>query len=468
MQLPIVSLAPIVQEHGEAFRDVFANCKQFRHFQNYVTGLIGLENKGMTNIARCVLDSADKTNLSRYLSEAPWREERLNDRRVSYMQEQTAAYRVKASESVLAIDDTLCEHVGSLFEYVDRHYNHSNQQYPWAHNLVTSHHVSGPVRFPVDARLYRRYEEFTDWEVFVEKHFPGETIPKKGKERQKFHKRVDVKLLEDPAFQPLDQAFQTKISLASQLVGQAVERGLAFDWVLFDGWYLAPDFIAVLDRLHKNWISILKQNRKLETNSFQLRDENGAPMTLPGPHIKVNELVPLIPKQSFKAITIAERVYYTFTMTVRIPSIGKVRIVISFDNPELEGNYVVLVTNRLDANAKRILSTYLRRWPIETFYQDSKQLLGLDEYRMRTAQAIQKHWSLVFVAYSLLHLDCLTASLPKKQSAPNKSIGEAARQQVQFLIQDLILYAHDALQSGQSARHVFDTLFAKQQLQQPT
>jgi hypothetical protein len=122
------------------------------------------------------------------------------------------------------------------------------------------------------------------------------------------------------------------------------------------------------------------------------------------------------------------------------------------------------VTNRTDCNAKRILSTYLLRWPIETFYQDSKQLLGLDEYRMRTAQAFQKHWSLVFVAYSLLHLDCLDASLPKKICLPNKSIGEATRQQAQSLIQDLILFAHNALNEGQDISHVFGSLFAKQQI----
>lgn len=467
MQLPIVSVAPLVREHGEVFRDVFANIKQFRHFQNYLTGLIALDNKSMANIARCILDSADKTNLSRYMSEAGWRETRLNDRRVSYMLEQTTPYQGKPKDAALIIDDTLCEHVGSLFDYVDTHYNHGTGQYPLAHNLVTSHYVNGPVRFPVDLAVYRRYEEFTDWESFVAKYFPDETIPRKKAEREKFHKRVDTQLLEDPAFQKLDQAFQTKIALATNLVEKATQRGLAFGWVLFDGWYLAPDFLALIQRLDKDWISILKQNRNLETNSFQLRDENGQPIALPGPQIKVSELVPLIPKQSFQPITLSDRIYYTFTMTVRIPSIGKVRIVVSFDNPELQGNYVVLVTNRLDCNAKRILEMYLRRWPIETFYQDSKQLLGLNEYRMRTAQAFQKHWSLVFVAYSILHLDCLTASLSSKQSAPNRSIGEAARQQAQFLIQDLLLFASKSLSSGQSVQHLFDSLFAKQQPQPP-
>ncbi len=52
----------------------------------------------------------------------------------------------------------------------------------------------------------------------------------------------------------------------------------------------------------------------------------------------------------------------------------------------------MLVTNRTDWSAKKILASYLQRWPIETFYQDSKGHLGLDEYRMRSAEAIQKHW----------------------------------------------------------------------------
>lgn len=463
MQLPIVNVAPLVKEHSERFRKVFANSKQFRHFENYLTGLMVLENKSMANIARCILDSADKTNISRYLSEAPWRDEHLNDERVSYMQAQTAAYRRPAVESVLAIDDTLCEHVGSLFAYVDNHYNHSTGQYPLAHNLVTSHYVSGAVRYPVDASLYRRYEEFTNWETFVKRYFPVTAIPKPAKERAAFHKQVDEHLRTDPDFRTLDEAFKTKITLASELVEKAVERKLLFDWVLFDGWYLAPEFLAVLKRLNKGWISILKQNRNLETNSIHLRDAAGKPVSFERTQIKVSELVPLIPPNAYKPITLDERLYYAFTLTVRIPAIGKVRIVISFDNPALQGPYVVLVTNRTDGTAKRIISTYLLRWPIETFYQDGKQLLALDEYCMRTAQAFQKHWSLVFVAYSLLHLDCLQPSLTKQQ-VPNKSIGEASRQQTQSLIQALILNAHQALSNGQAIAQVFHHLFAKQQV----
>ena len=102
-----------------------------------------------------------------------------------------------------------------------------------------------------------------------------------------------------------------------------------------------------------------------------------------------------------------------------------------------------------------------------TFYQDGKGLLGLDEYRMRNAEAIQKHWCLVFVAYSFLHLDCLPPS-PTKGNLPIKTIGEACRQQAQALMQALMLHVHDQLQHGLPATEVFARLFAKQGVAVPT
>ena len=82
MQLRIGAPAPLVTAHAAAFRDLFENRCQFRHFQNYLTGLMVLSNKRMSNIVRCVLDSADKTNLSRFFAEAPWVQDQINDRRL--------------------------------------------------------------------------------------------------------------------------------------------------------------------------------------------------------------------------------------------------------------------------------------------------------------------------------------------------------------------------------------------------
>jgi len=463
MQLPIVAPAPLVTTHAGVFRDLFENRCQFRHFENYLTGLMVLSNKSMANVARCVLDSADKTNLSRFFSDAPWFQDRVNDRRLRYMLQQTKAVRLSKAQSALVLDDTLCEHVGSLFEYIDRHYNHGDNTYPLAHNPVTSHYVSGPVRFPLDLRLYRRYDEATRWEEFVHKHFPDRDIPKTKKARTQLHKEVDPVLLQDAEFQTLHQQFRTKLELALDLVAAAIRRKVPFSVVLFDSWYLAEEFVAVLQRRKKDWISILKKNRNLETNSFVLKDAAGQRIPLDGPHIRVEDLVPLIPATAYRAVTVGDQTYWTFTLAVRIPGLGKVRLVISFQNAELTGTYAVLVTNRVDWTAQRILATYLQRWPIETFYQDGKEHLGLDEYRMRDAEAIHKHWCLVFVAYSLLLLDCLPPSL-RQGRFPIKTIGEACRHQAQALIEALILYAHERLQHGQIAIDLFTHLFAKQRV----
>lgn len=462
MQLPIVQPTSIVTKHSPAFQDLFKNRCQFQHFQNYLTGLIVLDNKTMANITRCVLDSADKTNLSRFFSEADWDVESVNKERIAYLLQKTDKHRLSARQSVLPIDDTLFEHVGSLFEYIDKHYNHGDNTYPLAHNLVTSHYVSGAVRFPVGWRLYRRYEEFTNWAAFVKKHFPDATIPKRKKERNKFKNEVEPTLLADPEFLALHETFRTKISLAVELVNEAIEQKLRFDTVLFDSWYLAPELLELLAEHDKKWISILKINRNISTNNLRILDEEGKPVQFEKPKIKVGDLIPLIPAPAFKPVEIDNRTYYCFSKNVHIASLGKVRLVISFDNPDLDGTCAVLVTNHLSWNAKKIIETYLLRWPIETFYQDAKQQLGLNQYRMRKAKAIQKHWCLVFVAYSFLHLDCLPASRRHKVHKPIKTIGQIVRQQTRQLIENLLLHTHKLLDQGIDVSQVFAELFAKQ------
>src|SRR5215216_1151112 len=104
MELPLVAPAPIVTEHAVVFRDLFENQCQFRHCQHYLTGLIVLPNKSMANLARCILESTDKTNLSSFLSEAPWREDEVNRRRIRFMLQQTKPHRRRQRESLLAID----------------------------------------------------------------------------------------------------------------------------------------------------------------------------------------------------------------------------------------------------------------------------------------------------------------------------------------------------------------------------
>jgi hypothetical protein len=244
----------------------------------------------------------------------------------------------------------------------------------------------------LDARLYRRYEECTQWEAFVHKHFPDREIPHQAKARARLHKQVDETLLQDAEFVALHEQFHTKIDLAIELVEAAIRHRVRFSPLLFDGWYLSERLVAVAQRRRKDWISILKKNRNLETQSFILRDAEDHPLTFDKPHIAVQDLVPLIPDRAFREIRVADQVYWTFTFTVRIPTLGKVRLVISYQYTARTGTYVVLVTNRLDWSAQQIIAKYLLRWPIELDYRHLKTSLNWPSSPPSLPRCFVKNW----------------------------------------------------------------------------
>jgi DDE superfamily endonuclease len=421
-----------------------------------------LPNKSLAHMARGILDSADNTHLSRFLSEAPWREDAIHHRRIRFMRHQTNPHRRRRCESVVVIDDTLCEHVGSLFDDVDRHDNHSDGTYPLAHNPVTSCSVSGPVRVPLDLRRYRRDEELTQWEAAVAQHFPDVKIPTDQKARHRLHQQVDPVWLQDPEFRARHEQCRTNIALAIELREEAIRHKVPLGVVVCDAWYLAEDLIQVLARRRKDWISLRKTNRLLETASFLLRDANGWTLKLPGPHIAVEELVPLIPANAYRPVTVGEHTYGCFTLAVRIPRLGKVRLVVSFAQESLTGRYLVLVTNRPDWSAAKIISLYAQRWPTETFDRDGKGHLGFNESRMRSAEAMGTHGCLVFVAYSLLHLTCLPAG-PGRTRGLIHTMGDACRPQGRALLQKLVVFVHDQLSQGAPIDQVFAQVCVKPQ-----
>jgi hypothetical protein len=59
----------------------------------------------MANMALGIIESADKTNLAPFLSDAPWREDKVNRRRVWVMLQQTKPHRARR-ESLVAIDES--------------------------------------------------------------------------------------------------------------------------------------------------------------------------------------------------------------------------------------------------------------------------------------------------------------------------------------------------------------------------
>jgi hypothetical protein len=139
--------------------------------------------------------------------------------------------------------------------------------------------------------LYRRYEALTQWEAFVQTHCPTRPLPTTKKERARLHKEVDPVLLADPDLQKLHQQFRTKIDLGIDLLEAAIRHKVPLSVLVFDRWYLAEELVSMARYSNKDWLSLLKKHRNLETNSLVLKDTTGKPIRLEGPYIAVEDLV---------------------------------------------------------------------------------------------------------------------------------------------------------------------------------
>jgi hypothetical protein len=159
------------------------------------------------------------------------------------------------------------------------------------------------------------------------------------------------------------EPFRTKMALAMELIEEAIRHKGPFGVVVCDAWYLAEEVVRGLARRRKDWISLLNKNCRLDTASFHRRDANGWAIKLPGPHIAVEELVPLIPVQAYRPVTVRAPTDWCVTLAVRLPGLGKVRIVVSCEHESLTGRSAGLVTNRVDWSAAKIIGLYLQRWP---------------------------------------------------------------------------------------------------------
>ena len=68
----------------------------------------------------------------------------------------------------------------------------------------------------------------------------------------------------------------------------------------------------------------------------------------------------------------------------------------------MTGRAVVLVTNRVDWSAAKIIGLYLQRWPTEVDNFYVKQHLGLSDFRVQSYEATEKRFAIVFLALVFL------------------------------------------------------------------
>jgi len=425
---PLVEFPELIRHYAPFFDGVFS-AEAFIEFQRYISGLVVSENKTVDGINRLfVHESRNQSSLNRLLTQSPFSLDVLNEKRLALL-DSLPGTQMK-SRGVLSVDDTLLTHYGRHFEQIAYLFDHAEERFVWAHNLVTIHYSDDDTDYPALFQLWKPVDLdalekgllAAGIKLRDSKRTLKETMPDKWRQYVIGVWRRNLKKA------GVAELYDSKPQIARQLLQQWVTTHPGYQLpVAFDSWYTQPDFCHYLDAtLDLPYVGALAGDEQvvLKTGTQRLADFAAR---LKQEHLNPERVVPSgcrveeKGRPVFKPITISfkgeQERYYSYWATHRLHNFGKHRLVINHRQADLSDNPVCLLSNRLHWQAPGITRIYRHRWPVEVYHEESKEE-GLDQYQLRDFEAIERHVALVAVVYSLLraaqHDDALRDKLQRE------------------------------------------------------
>jgi hypothetical protein len=400
---PLVELPTLVAHYAPHFADVFSEAA-FIQFQRYISGLVVSENKTIEGINRLVVhESRHQSSLNRLLTETPFSLGELNQARLNLLGSQPKM--AMKPYGVLSLDNTLLKHYGQQFEQIAYLYDHVEERYVWAHDLLTLHYSDDQTDYPVLFQLWKppdleKLEQGllkAGISLRASKYALKESEPHKwrnyllGVWRRKQNKPGVAEL------------YESKFRLSEGLLQQWKQAYPELDLpVTFDSWFTQPGFCHFLDQeLGMAYVGTLTNSDELVLATGHQRLDAFAERLKQEHLLKVEEGKAPI----FQKITIRykgeKESYYSYCRSHRLHNFGKLRLVINYRQADLSDNPVFYCSNRRHWQALGITRIRRHRWPVEVYHQEGKAE-GLDQYQVRDFAAIERHVALVAVVYSLL------------------------------------------------------------------
>jgi hypothetical protein len=395
----IVDFPQVVRDALRDFADLLPNEPQRRHFAEYLTGLFVAQRKNVTAINREFAQTTDPSCLNRFLTDADWDVEAINQRRLDLLQ-QDPATRYHA-QGVIPIDNVLIDHHGDVIQDVGWFWDHVEERYLLAHDYLIVNYVCASG-----------------------KHYPLQC--------RRFQKQDLCACLEIP--------FRDHTDLTCELVDWVQERDIPGTFT-FDIYFSSA---RVLNHIHgkrlpdgqpRGYVGALKANRKLQYR---------------GRLLKASELAAGVAPAQRRPLRQGGRTQWYFTCTLRLPEVKhKVRLVILWAERDAAQPRLLLVTNRVYWEAGRVVRTYRDRWTgTETFHRDGKQQLGLGDCQLRDALGQTRHMHLVMLAYSLLVRQLRQGHAYEWALCQLTTIGEACRAVGREVLRTTLNWAMEVAAAG--------------------
>jgi hypothetical protein len=117
-----------------------------------------------------------------------------------------------------------------------------------------------------------------------------------------------------------------------------------------------------------------------------------------------------------------DRQVYVHIVDTRIRKLYRCQLICIRE--KLDGKTKFWVSSDMEADTAQLLTHIAQRWEIEMLFADVKELLGIDQYQMMSAKAIQRFWVLVIIAYGYLEKQRVHLQQERGQ---HQTIGDACR-----------------------------------------
>jgi hypothetical protein len=406
--LPISVIPDCIETFTHHFAKVFNHPAQERHFGEYLSGLIASGNRSIAGIHQRIVGGTDYDSLHHFMTASPWSADEMKAQRLKLIKSKLPA--TKETPTVIAIDSTFAHHTTEGIHGVYWYWDYAQERFCLAQRAVVSTLVTPSHLVPLGIQIYHR-GFLNEQKLYLEATKPKNDAT--AEEKETFRELVEL-------FEKNKHEHKTQLQLARELVDECEEIGFKKDAYVLDGAFLDKDLMDHIDGYKQAWVTRLAKTRLVQvaTGGFET----------------VAAFAKELPKEAFTRTVVKtrhgeERVYWCFGKNMMLKHWNKKkRVVISYDNENLDGEPVYLLSNKTNwVKAYKIVQIYTFRDPIEHLFRDQKQELGFEDNQQRKETAVLKHWELTFTAQTFLELE-FKFPYPEGMTVPKlETIGQRCR-----------------------------------------
>jgi hypothetical protein len=264
---------------------------------------------------------------------------------------------VPLKDKVLIADDSIAPKTGKEMELVSYHFDHKSRKSILGNQYLQLGFHNGINFYPLDMAMV------------TSKKRPNTNMKSMDKRTNGWKRR--------------EEALSKKTDTLIAMVQRAWNTGIDASFVLFDSWFAHDDVIHKVFDCGYGVICRLKCGRV----KYEYQGDKYTLKQLWQTFVK--KRTTYLPNLQVKAACI----------NVKLPKTGDVRLLFVSDGRK---EWQALLSTDLELEPSEILKYYARRWAVEVFFKDAKQLLYMGKEQSKTFDAAIASHSIVMIRYLLL------------------------------------------------------------------